>query len=111
MFWFRRIRRSRSKILLETINDHPTADAYNALGDLYARGPSHRMRHLSVQKLRCALDGQELAIPTITWASRFLTKGDRSRAAQRITSCDFDSNPIQPLLISPWLLCFRKKEG
>ena len=36
------------KVLLETINDHPTADAYNALGDLYARGRS-RNCHLSVQ--------------------------------------------------------------
>src|SRR3984893_5607841 len=70
------------KVLLETINDHPTADAYNALGDLYARG-RHTECAISAFKAALRLDGQN-------WQSHYnlglalLTKGDRIRAASEL---------------------------
>src|SRR5882672_1568092 len=70
------------KALLEAINDHPTADAYDALGDLYARG-RHTECAISAFKAALRLDGQN-------WQSHYnlglalLTKGDRSRAASEL---------------------------
>jgi len=78
------------QVLLETIKDHPTGDAYNALGDCHARAvtqnaPSQR------SKLRMRLTVR-IGNPTITRLA-LLTKGDRSRAASEY-KLRFDSNPI-----------------
>src|ERR1700730_9810504 len=70
------------KGLLETIDDRPTADAYNSLGVLYAQG----------RQTGCAISAFEAALRLDghNWQSHYnlglalLTKGDRSRAASEL---------------------------
>jgi len=97
------------KVLLETINDHPTAGAYNTLGVLYA-GNHHTGCAISAFKAALRLDGHN-------WQSHYylglalLKKGDRSRAASELQAAIRQQPDSAASHFAPWLRCFREREG
>jgi len=102
--WFRRIRRSRSKFCSKRLKIIHGRCLQRV--EIVRSGPSHRMRHLSVQSA-LRLDGQN-------WPSHYnlglalLTKGDRSHAPVNY-KLRFDSNPISASISPGYSASGRRK--